>query len=134
MKLAVLNCLLSAVSDLSPLEGMPLDNLEFGGTQVSDLSPVKRLPHLALLLFNDCPVSDLSPLKGMPLVHLQLRGTKVTDLSPIKEMPLKVLEIDFKPERDTELLRSIKTLERINGKPVAEFWKEVEQQQAEKNP
>ena len=41
-------------------------------------------------------------------------------------MPLKDLDCDFKPERDTELLRSIKTLETINGKPAAEFWKEVE--------
>ena len=37
--------------------------------------------------------------------------------------------IDFKPERDAEILRSIKTLETINDKPAAEFWKEVEEQQ-----
>jgi hypothetical protein len=41
-------------------------------------------------------------------------------------MPLKELFCDFKPERDTEVLRSIKTLETINGKPAGEFWKEVE--------
>jgi hypothetical protein len=38
-------------------------------------------------------------------------------------MPLKALECDFKPERDAALLRSIKTLEKINDKPAAEFWK-----------
>lgn len=27
---------------------------------------------------------------------------------------------------DPPILRSIKTLEQINGKPAAEFWKEVE--------
>jgi hypothetical protein len=27
---------------------------------------------------------------------------------------------------DTEILRSIKTLEKINNKPAAEFWKEVD--------
>ena len=37
---------------------------------------------------------------------------------------------DFKPERDTDIVRSIKTLETINGKPVAEFWKDVEAGQA----
>jgi len=41
-------------------------------------------------------------------------------------MPLKELWCDFQPERDAEILRSIKTLETINGKPAAEFWKEVE--------
>jgi hypothetical protein len=30
--------------------------------------------------------------------------------------------LDFQPARDGEILRSIKTLETINGKPVAEFW------------
>jgi hypothetical protein len=29
-------------------------------------------------------------------------------------------------QRDAEILRSIKTLETINGKPAAEFWKEVD--------
>jgi len=41
-------------------------------------------------------------------------------------MPLKLLWCEFKPERDTEILRSIKTLETINGKPAAKFWKEVD--------
>ena len=44
-------------------------------------------------------------------------------------MPLKEIWCDFKPERDAEILRSIKTLEKINGKPAAEFWKDVEAQQ-----
>jgi hypothetical protein len=35
----------------------------------------------------------------------------------------------FKPERDAEILRSIKTLESINQKPAADFWKEVEAQE-----
>jgi len=46
-------------------------------------------------------------------------------LSPLNGMPLKSLHLDFKPERDAEILRSIKTLEQINGKPAAEFWKDA---------
>jgi hypothetical protein len=34
---------------------------------------------------------------------------------------------DFQPARDAVILRSIKTLETINGKPAAELWKEVDQ-------
>jgi hypothetical protein len=41
-------------------------------------------------------------------------------------MPLKVLWCDFKPERDAAILRSIPTLEQINGKAAKEFWKEVD--------
>jgi len=41
-------------------------------------------------------------------------------------MPLKDLFGDFKPERDAELLHSIKTLEKINNKPAADFWKDVD--------
>jgi hypothetical protein len=41
---------------------------------------------------------------------------------------LKALTLDFKPDRDSGLLRSIKTLETINGKPASEFWKEEEEQ------
>jgi len=37
-----------------------------------------------------------------------------------------ILGCRFVPERDTEILRSIKTLEKINSLPVAEFWKQVE--------
>ncbi len=50
----------------------------------------------------------------------------VSDLSPLRGMPLKSILCDFKPERDAEILRSIKTLETINGKPAAEFWKDAD--------
>ena len=75
-------------------------------------------------------VSDLSPLKGMPLEDLDCQGSQVTDLSPLKDLPLTKLQCNFRPERDAEILRSIKTLETINDKPAVEFWKDVEQKQA----
>jgi hypothetical protein len=52
-------------------------------------------------------------------------------LAPLKDMPLKELWCDFKPARDAEILRAIKTLEKINGKPAAEFWKEVDTKKKE---
>jgi hypothetical protein len=42
-------------------------------------------------------------------------------------MPLKNLGCDFRPDRDIAILRSVKTLEQINKKPVKEFWKEVDE-------
>jgi hypothetical protein len=74
---------------------------------------------------NDTAVSSLAPLKGMKLTILWCSDTKVVDLSPLRDMPLKELWCDFKPNRDAALLRSIRTLEKINGKPAKEFWKAV---------
>jgi hypothetical protein len=39
---------------------------------------------------------------------------------------------EFKYERDAALLRSVATLEKINDKPAAEFWKEEEAQRKSK--
>jgi hypothetical protein len=58
----------------------------------------------------------------------------MADLSYLRGMALKEIHLDFKPFRDTELLHSIKTLKTINGKPAAEFWKEVEEKQKGKKP
>ena len=38
-------------------------------------------------------------------------------------MPLEQLWLDFRAERDAEVLRSLKGLEQINEIPAAEFWK-----------
>jgi hypothetical protein len=62
----------------------------------------------------------------MKLMHLGCDGTKVTDLSPLRGMPLIELRCDLKPERDAEILHSLKSLETINGKSVKEFWKALE--------
>jgi len=133
MSLASLFCGNTKVSDLSPLQGMPLTHLICENTEVSDLSPLKGMP-LTALNCNGTQVSDLTPLKGMPLTTLYCFLMRVVDLSPLKELSLKNLWFDFKPERDTEWLRSMKTLETINLKPAAEFWKEVEEQQKGKKP
>jgi hypothetical protein len=39
-------------------------------------------------------------------------------------MRLKGLGCDFQRERDAGFLRSLTTLEQINDKPAADFWKE----------
>jgi len=127
MPLMHLRCTATKVANLTPLEGMNLTELQIEETLVSDLTPLKGM-QLASIAFSGTPVSDISPLQGMPLQYL-ICSQHVSDFSVIKQMPLKYLYLDFKPERDTELVRSITTLETINNKPAAEFWKEVEEQQ-----
>jgi serine/threonine protein kinase/WD40 repeat protein len=116
MKLSAFSCRDTKVSDLSPLQGMPLTNLDCAGTNVSNLSSLKDFK-LTKLDFCWTNVSDLAPLKGMPLTTLIFNGTKVSDLSPLRGMPLR--EIRCQPEvavQNAEILRSIPTLEKINGK------------------
>jgi serine/threonine protein kinase len=123
LPLEFLDCSHTGVADLSPLKGMKLTGLWCDQTLVSDLGPLRGMP-LKDLHVPFSRVSDLSPLRGMPLQTLWWAGTPVSDLSPLKGMPLKEIYCDFQRERDVEFLRSFKTLETINGKPAAEFWKE----------
>jgi Leucine-rich repeat (LRR) protein len=131
LPLETLACYNTRVSDLSPLKGMPLKGLSCQMTLITDLTPLRGLPlnHLSL---NGCPVSDLSPLTGTPLNVLHVHSTQVRTLTPLRGTPLTELSCDFVPQRDTELLLSIKTLKMINDLPAAEFWKKVEAGEAPK--
>jgi Leucine-rich repeat (LRR) protein len=134
------------IKDLALLKGMPLTTLAIGHTRVADLSPLKEMK-LAHLYCDQAPISDLSPLRGMPLKALFIPRTRVSDLSPLRGMPLTFVDVastpvsdlsvlqgmplkeigcDFQSERDAKILRSLMGLEKINGKPAAEFWKEVD--------
>ncbi len=130
MPLLHFSCGHSNVNDLSPLRGMHLTQLHCEATKVTDLSPLKGMP-LTNLTCHGIPIADLSVLHGMPLVYFDCRWSQVADLSPVRDSPLQDLWCDFQPYRDADILRSIKTLTKINNKPVAEFWKEVDAQQAE---
>ena len=112
-----------ALTDLSPLRGMPLVDLRFPGNPVRDLSPLKGMPLQVLWCWNS-RVRDLSALRGMPLVELGLDGTEVTDLSPIKEAPLRVLNARV-PHLNFSPLLGSQTLETINDQPAADFLKHL---------
>ncbi|HVS37371.1 MAG TPA: serine/threonine-protein kinase [Gemmataceae bacterium] len=143
MPLTFLACPHSPVSDLAPLEGAPLTCLRCEGTPVSDLAPLRGAP-LVYLACANTSVSDLAPLTGMQLNYLDCAGTKASDLAPLKHVSLttlycdgarigdlsalkgtalKTLHCDFDPKRDAGVLRSIRTLETINGRPAAEVLK-----------
>jgi tRNA A-37 threonylcarbamoyl transferase component Bud32 len=155
LPLTQLDCTDTKASNLSPLEGMPLANLYFRNTRVDDLSPLTGMK-LGSLDCGGTRVTSLAPLRGMPLTYLSCRNTPVDDLSPLKRLPqlrslecqgtpapdlsqlkgtsLTALNCDFNPELDAEVLRSIGTLEQINGKPAKEFWNEVADKKRDKGP
>lgn len=125
MPLVEIDGSLSQISDLSPLARSPLRMLSIGSTQVTDVTPLKSVKTLKRLWCCDL-VSDLSPLAELPLEYLHA-GPKVTDLAPLRNMPLNKLEfLSFQYERDAGILREITTLETINDLSAAAFWKSVE--------
>jgi hypothetical protein len=87
MPLTFLVCYFTKVSDLSPLKQAKLTYLHCGRTQVTDLSPLAGMP-LTYLAIANSKFSDLTPLKGMPLESLWCSETRVTNLSPLKGLPL----------------------------------------------
>jgi Leucine-rich repeat (LRR) protein len=111
------------VSDLSPLKGMKLKVLGVAYMRVTDLTPLRGMPLQELWLSG---VTDLAPLRGLPLQRLYLLETPLTDPAPLQGMPLKEIVCDFQPGRDAKILRSLTGLEKINLKPAADFWKEVD--------
>lgn len=128
MQLQVLHCVATPVRDLSPLKATRLQYLACDRTAIVDLSPLSGLP-LRSLSFGYTKVSDLSPLKGMPLDSLNIQDIPVTDLSLLQGLPLKWLAVSLRSERDRTQVRAVSTLEVINDKPAAEFWKDVEAQE-----
>jgi len=127
MKLTEFYCDHTRIADLGPIAGMPLEHVRCHDTLISSLEPLQGAP-LQSLECHRSQVADLSPLKGMTqLLGMNILSTKVTDLSPLKEMPgLKLLYCDFVEERDSGILRSLKSLETINDNPVAIFWRQFD--------
>jgi Leucine-rich repeat (LRR) protein len=113
---------LGKVASLTALEGMGLYVLACSGNPIADLSPIKNTP-INTLAISNTSVTDLKPLEGMPLVMLDCAmndGRKLFDLTPVRKAPLKELYLVFRPERHLEILKSIPTLTKINGKPATE--------------
>lgn len=107
-KLAELNPGFDAATVKAKLREGAVNELQFKGDRVYDLSPVRALSRLQSLGCSATPgtqsprsptskppkdrLGDLSPLEGMKLKTLSCSWTGVTDLSPLKGMPLKTLQ------------------------------------------
>ncbi len=139
------------LTDLTPLRDLPITYADLRLTPVTDLSPLAGKPIQLLNLFECEKLVDLTPLKGASLNQLLvIAKTGVRDLKPLRDSkvdfihlqghqfdpdivcqwPLKRIgflgDIGSVPREKFLRLKEIKTLETINGKPVAEFWKEFD--------
>lgn len=135
MKLTEFYCDHTRIADLGPIAGMPLEKVRCHDTLVSSLAPIQGSP-LKTLECHRSEVADLTPLKGMnQLYGLNVLSTRVTDFSPLKEMTgLKLLWCDFVENRDAAHLRSVKSLEQINGNAAAAFWQELDNKRSKMQP
>ncbi len=106
--------------DLEPLRGMPLEMACFNFTKVEDISPLQGMP-LRRLEIQNTNVTDLTPLASAPLDFLGTSGSPITDYSPLKGSKLNELSLDYVAARDEAVLRSMRGLQSVNGRPAAEF-------------
>ncbi|MCM1284218.1 MAG: protein kinase [Muribaculaceae bacterium] len=82
------------ITDLSPLEGLPVSRLSLSGNPITDLSPLAGCNMLRELHIADTGVSDLTPLSSCTLLaDLSISRTKVTNLAPLKGTSLTKLTI-----------------------------------------
>ncbi|OWK39402.1 protein kinase domain-containing protein [Fimbriiglobus ruber] len=115
-------CWNNPLADLSPLRGMRLTEFQAEHTRIDSLEDLKGMPIITLTIQNT-KVRDLSPVAGMPLWGCFVHGCPVDDLGPLASTPVQVVRCDFRPARDTIVLKSIKTLVNINSLPVDQFWR-----------
>jgi serine/threonine protein kinase/Leucine-rich repeat (LRR) protein len=80
----------AGITDLEPLQGMPLTALYCSNNHINSLEPLRGMP-LGVLNCGINPISSLEPLRGMPLNNLLCEGCPVTSLEPLRGAPLTML-------------------------------------------
>ena len=110
--------------DLTPLAGASLEFLCINASLVADISPLTKMP-LKTFLCENTLVSDLSPFREAKLADFIGGGSRIKDFTVLRGMPLKWIKFDIVPERDLEMLREFKTLERINDQRAVDFLREL---------
>ena len=112
------------VSDLGPLQGMPLNYLNVSYLPVAPDSGrvISGLQGLKMLVLTNMPLKEISFLSSLRLETLSLHGIDVRDIRPLAKMPLERITLEYRPEF-ADVLRSFSTLKEIDGKPVDEFFR-----------
>ncbi len=105
-----------AVTDITPLAGLPLRQLDLAKSHVTDIGVLKGMP-LGQLYLEDTGVRDISVLKGMPLVEFYASDTEIDDIRPL-----------FKNEASFIIYENIKVklLAEVTVVCVLHFWVTIE--------
>jgi hypothetical protein len=116
-----LNLQNTGVTDLSALRGMPLKVLNISRTQATDLSPVRDAPLEHLLMIRS-KVARLPQFTSKTLKHVDLNHSIVADISGLREQPLETLRMIGTKVTRLPLFTS-KTLRHVdlNDSPVSDI-------------
>lgn len=87
------------LTDLGPLEGIPLTTLNCSRNRLRNLQPLAGMP-LEVLNCADNELESLEPLRGMKLVQLDCSVNNIRTLNPVGRMPLTWLNCADNPLED----------------------------------
>lgn len=87
------------ITDLSPLQGLPLTSLYCAGNRITSLEPLRGMGLITLNCGGN-PIEDLEPLRGMPLQTLLCECTRARTLAPLRSSPLVMLNCGGCPLED----------------------------------
>jgi hypothetical protein len=112
------------LKDFRPIREMKLVQFEPSHTALANLEDVAP-DRLILLNIQRTQVVDLRRVPDFPrLAALFCDGCSIESIEPLRRSPaLKEVLLDYRPERDEAVLRSLRKLERINRVPAEEFWR-----------
>ena len=95
------------ITDLSPLEGLPIVQLYLEENErLSDISALRGMPLQELYLSNT-RVENIGPLRGAPLTKFNAVGTRIKDLSPLESCPIEMLWLTDCPVKDISPLKKV---------------------------
>jgi hypothetical protein len=95
---------------------MALRSLDVSDTRVSDLSPLQGMPLLYLNIRNS-GVSDLRPLAGTAIRELDCRGVDIDQAWVLRRLRLQAIWVDDPRDKAVRILEQIPTLTTVNGQP-----------------
>ncbi|HEY1191877.1 MAG TPA: protein kinase [Gemmata sp.] len=125
LKLKELHCRNNpGLRNLTPIRLDGLEFLDASFTGLDTLAGLTKAP-LVTIKIAGAPIRDLGPVRKLPRLRtLDCTGCPITDFRPLTAAPLRELSANVRAE-DAAVLNRIKTLEKLNGKPVKEFWKQL---------
>ncbi|MCP4156609.1 MAG: GTP-binding protein [bacterium] len=106
------------ISDISPIVNLKhLAYLNLEANKVSDISAVKSLKNLTYLNLGFNHLSDISALKNLThLTYLNLENNRIADISPVKSLKgLIYLNVAFNYVADLSAVKGLKELNYLNG-------------------
>ena len=106
------------ITDISPLENLHnLSRLSLDSDKnITDFSPLAKMPTLIYLSCRNTNISDLSQFKGVKsLIGLFLDNNQISNISPLKDLSnLEVVELSHNQIIDISPLKDLSKLELVN--------------------